>query len=164
MVEVASMNESRFKLDTCRMHRLNFIWPSSTVLTSISMTTPFHVYKLLQCSDKQLLQAVALLHAWWLNVVVMFLALGPWLLCQFRDHMSSVVLVVAFLSYPSKQVPQIRPQLHFSSSLFTASHLKPYSMSYWWQCQWITFTFVPCILILTFWRRNYFFNFSTPCI
>jgi len=21
-----------------------------------------------------------------------------------------------------------------------------------------------CILVLTFWHRNYFFNFSTPCI
>ena len=34
MVEVASMNESYFKLDTCRMDRFNFVWPTSTVFTS----------------------------------------------------------------------------------------------------------------------------------
>jgi hypothetical protein len=44
MVEVASMNESYFKLDTCRMDRFNFVWPTSTVFTSASMTTPCHVH------------------------------------------------------------------------------------------------------------------------
>jgi hypothetical protein len=34
MVEVASMNESYFKLDTCRMDRFNFVWPTSAVFTS----------------------------------------------------------------------------------------------------------------------------------